>query len=350
MLLEMRAELRDEKFMRAALDEAKRGVGLTSPNPAVGAVLVVGNKIVAAGHHRRAGEAHAEVECLRGLGRVTPKDATLYVTLEPCSTTGRTPPCTRALIDSGIGTVVIGAVDVNPKHSGRGIDLLRRAGITVRSGVLANECTAINEAFNKWIQTGRPLVIAKCGMTLDGRLTRRREEERWITSDRARRHANRFRSQVDAILIGAETLRTDNPRLTIRGIVGARQPWRVILSRSGRLPAKAHVFTDRFAARTLVFRRTTLATVLRELGKKEITSVMIEGGGDILGQALDARLIDKIHIYVAPLFSGGPVIAFSGKGFSSSERAQRVSHPSYEKFGDDIFIAGDADYLLPNIK
>ncbi len=350
MFSEMRAELRDEKFMRAALKEAKKGIGLTSPNPAVGAVLVAGNKIVATGHHRRAGEAHAEVECLRGLGRGTAKGATLYVTLEPCSTSGRTPPCTRALIDSRIGTVVIGAVDVNPKHSGRGIDLLRGAGITVRSGVLANECTAINAAFNKWIQTGRPLVIAKCGMTLDGRLTRPPEEERWITSARARRHANQFRAQVDAILIGAETLRADNPRLTTRSGVGARQPWRVILSHSGRLPPNAHVFTDRFADRTLVFRRTKLGTVLSELGRKEITSVMIEGGGDILGQALDARLVDKVHIYIAPLFSGGPVIAFSGKGFSSSERALRVRNPSYEKFGDDIFIAGDAAYILPNNK
>ncbi len=336
--------------MRAALIEAEKGIGLTSPNPAVGAVLVVDNKILAKGHHRRAGEAHAEIECLRAIGGRAAKRATLYVTLEPCSTTGRTPPCTQALIDAGIGSVVIGAVDVNPKHSGRGIGLLQRAGITVRSGVLANECSAINEPFNKWIRTGNPFVIAKCGMTLDGRLTRLPNEGRWITGAASRRHANHFRSQVDAILIGAETVRADNPRLTTRGGIGARQPWRVILSRSGRLPPNAHVFTDRFANRTLVVRKKSLAAVLRELGQKEITSVLIEGGGDVLSQALDARLIDKVHIYAAPLFSGGPVIAFGGKGFPSSAKAMQLRDVRYEKIGGDIFISGEATYLLANNK
>lgn len=336
--------------MRAALEEAKKGIGLTSPNPAVGAVLVVGHKIVARGHHRRAGQAHAEVECLRALKGGSAKGATLYVTLEPCSTHGRTPPCTQALIDSGIGTVVIGAVDVNPKHSGRGIDLLRRAGITVRSDVLPNECSALNPAFNKWIQTGRPFVVAKCGMTLDGRLTRPPNEERWITSERARKRANRFRAQVDAILIGAETLRKDNPRLTVRGVARARQPWRVILSRSGQLPKNARVFQDKFADRTLVFRRKSVGAVLRQLGRQQITSVLIEGGGDILGQALEARLIDKVHIYIAPLFSAGPVIAFAGKGFPSSDRAVKLRDITYEKIGDDILIVGNTSNLIPNNK
>lgn len=293
--------LADHGFMKAALHEAAKGVGHTSPNPAVGAVLVMRNRIVARAHHRRAGAPHAEIVCMRAYGSRIPADATLYVTLEPCSTTGRTAPCTDALIASGLKTVVIGAVDPNPKHAGRGIELLRGAGVSVRADVLGQECTALNKPFNKWIRTKLPFVIAKCGMTLDGRLTRPAAEERWITSKTARAHANRFRAQVDAILIGAETLRVDNPELTARMVRGARQPWRVVLSRSGKFPRSARLFTDMFAERTLVFGNQPLATVLRKLGEREITSVLIEGGGEVLGQALDARLIDEVRIYVSTL-------------------------------------------------
>src|SRR5262249_32558563 len=221
-----------------------------------------------------------------------PARAALYVTLEPCSTAGRTAQCTDAIIGAGVRNVVIGATDVNPLHSGRGIVQLRNAGVRVRDGILAEECTRLNEAFNKWIVTGRPFVIAKCGMSLDGRLTRRPGEHRWITDRAARADAHELRARVDAVLVGAETVRTDNPRLTIRGVRGARQPWRVVLTRSGRLPRQARLFSDRFAARTLVFTRKRLAAVLKDLGKRGITSVLIEGGGEVLGQALDERLVD----------------------------------------------------------
>ena len=164
----------DEYFMRAALNEAKKALGQTSPNPAVGAVLVIGDRIMSKGHHREAGRAHAEIECLRDFGKPLPARAMLYVTLEPCSTTGRTAPCTDAIIRAGLKNVVVGATDLNPRHSGRGIIELRNAGIRVRDGILAEECKRLNEAFNKWIVTGQPFVIAKCGMSLDGRLTRRR--------------------------------------------------------------------------------------------------------------------------------------------------------------------------------
>ena len=327
--------------MRLALAEAEKGIGLTSPNPAVGAVLVVRGKIVARGHHRAAGCPHAEIECLRNFNR--PLDqATLYVTLEPCSTQGRTPPCTDALAKSGLGAVVIGAVDPNPEHAGRGIHILREAGIAVRSGILANECKALNAAFNKWITTKRPFVIAKCGMTLDGRLTRPPEEDRWITGAAARKHANRRRAQVDAILVGAETVRADNPRLTSRGVRVARQPWRVILTRSGMLPRDAHVFSDRFSARTLVFQDQPLSAVLDDLGAREITSVLIEGGGEILGQALDQRLIDRAEIYLGGIVTGGPVIAFPGRGASATASSLRMENVRYERMGNDIFIVGEA--------
>src|SRR5207247_2878679 len=188
---------RDEKFMRAALKEAKKALGQTSPNPAVGAVLVINDRIVARGHHRGAGLDHAEVECLRNFGAATPARSTLYVTLEPCSTTGRTAPCTDAILTAGVRNLVVGAIDINPRHAGKGITQLRNAGVTVREGILADECTRLNEGFNKWITTGRPFVIAKCGISLDGRLTRPLGETRWITDHSARRHANELRARVD---------------------------------------------------------------------------------------------------------------------------------------------------------
>ncbi len=327
-----------EHFMRRALNEAKKGAGLTSPNPAVGALLVADGKIVSRGHHRGPGLPHAEIECLRNVRGPKSKNAVLYVTLEPCSTTGRTPPCTDAIIAAGIQELIVGAIDPNPRHAGRGLEQLRAAGIRVHYGVLASECALLNEAFNKWIQTRRPFVIAKCGMSLDGRLTRLPGEPRRLTSAAARRHAHETRAQVDAILIGAETLRQDNPRLTVRDIKGARQPWRVVISRAGNLPRRAHLFTDRFADRTLLYRNKSLEAVLRDLGTKEITSVLIEGGGEVLGHAFDARLIDQIRFYIAPLMTGGPVAAIGGKGADASERGAHLTDIHYERVGPDLCV------------
>ena len=333
--------------MRAALNEAKKALGQTSPNPAVGAVVVIDNRMVAKGHHRKVGRDHAEIECLRDFGARVPARATLYVTLEPCSTAGRTAPCTDAIIKAGIKNVVVGAFDVNPRHSGKGIVQLRNAGVKVREGILADECSRINEAFNKWIVCGRPFVIAKCGMSLDGRLTRPDGEPRWITDPSARRHARRLRAGVDAILVGAETVRADNPRLTVRGVRWVRQPWRVVLTRSGKLPRRACFFSDRFASRTLIYRDKSLATVLKHLGKRGIISVLIEGGGEVLGQALDARLIDKVQLYLGPSLSGGPVIAFPGRGAEKTADALRLRCVSYRKIGQSVCITGYPEALPP---
>jgi len=324
--------------MHAALDEAKKALGQTSPNPAVGAVLVVGDRIVSRGHHRGAGREHAEVECLRNFGAPVPARATLYVTLEPCSTEGRTLPCTDAILQAGVRNVVVGAIDVNPRHAGKGIVRLRNAGVSVRDSVLADDCAQINEAFNKWIVTGRPFVIAKCGMSLDGRLTRPAGESRWITGRFARLHAHQLRAQVDAILVGAETVRTDNPRLTLRGVRGARQPWRVVLTRSGKLPHRAQLFSDRLSSRTLIYQRESLAAVLRSLAKRGVTSVLIEGGGDVLGQAVDARLIDKLQLYLGPILTGGPIIAFPGRGTATVANALRLRRVSYQQIGKSVCV------------
>lgn len=336
----------DEKFMADALREARKAVGYTSPNPAVGAILVSRNRIVARGYHRGPGLPHAEVDCLRKFKGAVPKDAVLYVTLEPCSSVGRTGACTDALIRAGVKSVVIGATDPNPQHRGRAAEILRNAGTEVRSGILAEECAILNEAFNKWIATGIPFVIAKCGMTLDGRLTRPKKESRWITSDTARRHAQQLRAQTDAILVGANTIRIDNPRLTVRGIRGARQPLRVVLTRSGRLPPRARILTDRGAKNTLIYRDKPLAAVLADLGKKDVTSVMIEGGGDTLGHVLEQRLIDKVQIYIASVITGGGVPAFSGQGAGATADAARLQRVRFEKIGPDICITGYPKYPL----
>ncbi len=326
--------------MRAALREAKKALGQTSPNPAVGAVLVIDNRIVAKGHHQEAGRHHAEIECLRNFGAAVPARATLFVTLEPCSTAGRTAPCTDAILSAGVRNVVVGAIDVNPRHSGKGIARLRNAGVNVREGVLADECARLNEAFNRWIVTGRPFVIAKCGMSLDGRLTRPPVEPRWITGPSARRHARELRARVDAVLVGAETVRKDDPRLTVRGARGTPQPWRVVLTRSGKLPRRARLFSDRLAARTLIYKAKSLAGVLKDLGKRDITSVLIEGGGDVLGQALEARLIDKVQLYLGPILSGGPVVAFPGRGVNNTANAVRLGRVSYQRIGQSVCISG----------
>ena len=338
---------RDEKFMRAALTEAKKALGHTSPNPAVGAVLVVDDRIVSRGHHRGAGRDHAEVECLRNFGTPLPARATLYVTLEPCSTEGRTAPCTDAILQAGIKDVVVGAIDVNPRHSGKGIVQLRNAGVSVREGVLADDCAQMNEAFNKWIVTGSPFVIAKCGMSLDGRLTRPAGESRWITGRSARLHAHQLRAQVDAILVGAGTVRADNPRLTVRGIRGTRQPWRVVLTGSGRLPRRAYLFSDQSSSRTLIYQRESLAAVLEKLGKRGVTSVLIEGGGNVLGQAIDARLIDKVQLYLGPILTGGPVIAFPGRGAETAANALRLRRVSYQQVGQSVCITAYPEISEP---
>ncbi|MDP9099346.1 MAG: bifunctional diaminohydroxyphosphoribosylaminopyrimidine deaminase/5-amino-6-(5-phosphoribosylamino)uracil reductase RibD, partial [Verrucomicrobiota bacterium] len=251
-----------------------------------------------------------------------------------------TGPCTNAIIEAGVNKVVVGALDPNPKHAGRGIARLKKGGVDVQVGVLPEECSELNESYNKWIQTGVPFVIAKCGMSLDGRLTAPPTESQWLTSAASRKDARHLRARVDAILVGAETIRADDPRLTLRGRTDAKQPWRIVLSRSGKLPGRARIFTDRFAARTLVYRQIPLDALLHELGAKEITSVLIEGGGDILGQALDRRLIDKVQIYAAPIFAGGPSIAFAGNGAEFTLAAPRLSRVRYEKIGADLRMTG----------
>lgn len=324
--------------MRLALAEARKGLGKTSPNPAVGAVVVRNGVLLGKGWHRRAGKPHAEIEALRSLPKgVSAQGATLYVTLEPCSTHGRTPPCVEAILQAGFARVVVGTTDPNPAHVGKGLEILRQAGVVVTENVLENDCRDLNEAFNHWITTGRPLVIAKSAMSLDGRISRPPGESPWLTSAAARRLGHRLRAQVDAILVGAGTVRTDNPRLTVRGHgkrAAGRQPWRIVLSRSGDLPRDAAVFTDEWKERTLVF--SDLNEALHDLGRRQATSVLIEGGGELIGSALDRGLVDRIFFFYAPILVGGNVSATGGEGVGASAEAWLLEKVTYEKIGPDL--------------
>ena len=243
---------------------------------------------------------------------------------------------------SGIKRVVVGATDPNPQHAGRAFGILRAAGIAIDAGILGAECTALNAGFNRWVTTGMPFVIAKAGLSLDGRFTRPSGEGQWLTSAESRTDAMRLRAKVDAILVGGRTVREDNPRLTIRGegIRTSRQPWRVVITQSGRLPRQAHLFTDEHRERTLVYRRQPIETVLKDLGSRGCTTVMIEAGGGLLGAAFDARLVDRVQFYLGPLLCGGPDV-IAGEGAGSSLGAPKLENVRYRKVGPDLRMTGD---------
>jgi diaminohydroxyphosphoribosylaminopyrimidine deaminase / 5-amino-6-(5-phosphoribosylamino)uracil reductase len=304
-------------------------------------VLVRAGGVLATGWHRRAGGPHAEIETLAALPSLElAAGGTLYVTLEPCSTVGRTPPCTGAIINAKIARVVIGAIDPNPHHQGRGLDHLRQAGITVTSGILEEECGMLNVGFNKWITTGLPWVIAKVAQSLDGRITRPAGEPQWLSNSRSVRLAHCLRATVDAILVGAETVRRDNPRLTVRTGSPGVQPWRVVVTRSGRLPGEANLLTDEYRDRTLIYQGIAWRDVLRALGAKGVTRLLVEGGGDVLGQLNDLQLIDELWCVVTPLLTGGNKPSFAGAGVESMGDASRLQHIHYRRIGNDVLVTG----------
>jgi diaminohydroxyphosphoribosylaminopyrimidine deaminase / 5-amino-6-(5-phosphoribosylamino)uracil reductase len=331
----------DERHMRLALRQARRGLGKTSPNPAVGAVLVRDGTVLSTGWHIRAGGPHAEIEALSALPATeSAAGATLYVTLEPCSTIGRTPPCTDAIIAAKISRVVIGAIDANPEHEGRGLELLSRAGIVVTTGVLEKEAALLNVGFNKWITTGTPWIIAKVAQSLDGRITRPAGEAPWLSNNRSLRVVHCLRATVDAILVGAETVRRDDPRLTVRTSTRRLQPWRVVVTRSGNLPSKATILNDEYRDRTLVYRESEWLDVLKDLGARGVTRLLVEGGGDVLGQLHDLGLIDELWCFITPLLTGGDKASFGGTGVERMEDASRLHRVRYKRLGDDVLVTG----------
>ena len=332
----------DEQFMHEAVVLARRGLGHTHPNPAVGCVIVKNGEIIGRGWHRKAGFPHAEVEALRAIN--LPKKAsgaTAYITMEPCSTHGRTPPCTDALVRAGIKRVVIGEIDPNPRHRGRALKKLCRLGIKTKSGILREECQSLNPEFHHFMSTGLPWVIAKCGMSLDGRLTRPPGESRWITSAVARTDAMRLRAQVDAVLVGARTVRADNPSLTVRGIHGAKQPWRIVWAPRGKSSLyEAKIFNDAWKDRTLVLEDKTLRSALRKLARRGISKILVEGGGHTLGCLFDEMLANEAAFYIAPIIAGGEATSIGGKGISHADLATSLLSPTWQRLGECLVVRG----------
>ena len=336
----------DLHFMKLALDEARKGIGKTAPNPPVGAVVVKNGVLLGSGWHHAAGMPHAEREALAEVfqnhGPDATRGSTVYVTLEPCSTHGRTPPCTQGLIDAGVARVVYACVDCNPAHAGRADPLLKAAGIQVTSGVCREEAEKLLRPFFKVRKTGLPWVIWKTAMSLDGRLTRPPGESQWLTGEAARADVQKLRATVDAILTTGETVRRDQPALTIRVpelLDGRPQPWRVVFSdHPDSLPQDAPLFTDAWKERTLVRPRQDPGGTLRKLASEQgVLTVMTEAGGIFCAALIEAGLVDEVVVYLAPLLCGGPAPALAGAGLPES---LHLKETEFVKIGDDIRFRG----------
>ncbi|MDA7921368.1 bifunctional diaminohydroxyphosphoribosylaminopyrimidine deaminase/5-amino-6-(5-phosphoribosylamino)uracil reductase RibD [Verrucomicrobiales bacterium] len=331
----------DERFMRIAIELGFRGLGMTSPNPAVGAVIIHDGEVIGQGWHQKAGGPHAEVHAIRDAhekhGAKSTRGATIYITLEPCSTHGRTPPCTSAIQKAGLARVVAGSTDPNPDHVGSGFELLREAGIEVITGVAKKEADHLLRFFRKHITTGRPWVIAKTAATLSGHTTLPEGDGQWISSPTSREDVQRIRRQCDAILIGGETFRIDNPSLTLRGewAEGREQPRRIVLTSDSTLPQTHHLFTDEFSERTTVHAGITLQESLEKLGTEGVTSVLLESGGRLLAHALENGLADELVLYLAPIIGGG-----GSKTIPVQDFATRLEEIDVSMSGPDIRITG----------
>lgn len=300
----------DEKWMQEALAQGRKGIGLTSPNPPVGAVIVRDGELIGTGWHHKAGTAHAEVNAIFNAqethGPASTRGATIYVTLEPCSTFGKTPPCVDAIREAGLARVVAGTSDPNRAHAGHGFDVLRGANIEVETDVLKPGCDHLIRYFAKHVTTGMPWVIAKTAATLDGRTVLPPDRGQWISSEASREDVQAWRRQCDAILVGGETLRKDNPSLTLRGkwAEGREQPLRVVLTAHSHPKEAYHLLHDEFASRTRIHKGMSLCESLQALGEEGVCAVLLESGGRLLAHALEDGLVDEMVLYLAPILGG----------------------------------------------
>ena len=376
-------------YMRLALRLARRGYGTTSPNPMVGAVLVKGGRIIGRGWHHCAGEPHGEIEAILDAARHgnSVKGATLYVTLEPCSTHGRTPPCTEAILDADIKRVIIGSTDPNPRHRGKGFEILKRGGVSVTAGVLAEECEQLNESFNHWIVHRMPFVTVKAAMTLDGKIATASGESKWISSEKARAYRMKLRQGADAILVGINTILADDPSLTLRCLKSKVQPpsskahrrsgslksetvhklRRVILDSQARTSLKAKVVNDDHAHLTTIVvsrlapgrrvkalsqraqvivapssgQKLDLRWLLRRLGSENVTSLLVEGGGEVNASFLLQGLAHRVAFFYAPKILGGrdSIRAVADKGITRLDQAIRLTRIEYRRLGPDLLLS-----------
>lgn len=361
----------DIKFMRLALREARKGVGRTSPNPCVGAVIVKDGIIIARGYHKKAGAPHAEIEALNKAGEGA-QGATMYVTLEPCNHHGKTPPCSRALAASGIKGVCIGMLDPNPLVNGSGAEFLHSQGIEVRYGLLEDQCRTLNRWFLTYITKGRPWVVLKAGLTLDGRITFKKDSADAITGPESLKVVHRLRDRCDGILVGSNTIAIDDPSLTTR-IKGRRgqNPIRVVLDTNLKISPQARVVRQNEDCRTWILcspsapsdkiralqengveviqtpveatGRLDLAEVLKILGSRQITSLLVEGGAAIHGAFLNARLVDHLHFFYAPLIAGnsGTSVIQGFQVDGGREEAVKLRNVTHRRLDEDLMISGD---------
>jgi len=363
----------DERWMSRALQVALGGWGTTHPNPVVGAVLADGDTLLSEGYHAKAGGPHAEVEALqRWGGRPIPESATLYVTLEPCSTEGRTPACTKAIQESGVRRVVVGAIDDDERHRGRGLEMLRSAGVTVSTGVLADQCRDLNLIFHFYHRTGQPLVAGKVATTIDGRTATSSGTSKWITGEESRRNVHHWRRYFPAIAVGSGTVLADDPSLTARVDSNEFCPMRLIFDRTGRLAASPdrRVLTDRFRDRTVVFVHDTVFEhvrgilpeevkverclegaafspfLLEWLRANELLGVYVEGGSVLLGSLFHEGAIDYLFAYRAPklfLDEGARPLA-SGRVTRDPSEAIELEECQHETFDSDQLLRGFVRY------
>jgi diaminohydroxyphosphoribosylaminopyrimidine deaminase/5-amino-6-(5-phosphoribosylamino)uracil reductase len=361
--------MNDQYFMQMALDLAVKGEGYTSPNPMVGAVVVKDGRVVGSGYHRKVGGAHAEVNAIDAAGKLA-KGATLYVTLEPCNHAGRTPPCTRKILESGITKVVVAMRDPNRDVAGGGIEYLARQGIQVSTGICRDQARKLNESFIKFVGTRRPFVIAKCAATLDGRIATRSGDSKWITGEKSRQFVHRLRHAVDGILVGINTVRSDNPSLTTRLPDGqGKDPVRVILDTHLSISPDAKLLQQKSGAGTILVagreitpaetkafetERTRviqtrlsnglidLNELMDQLGNMEITSLLIEGGSRVLASAFSAGIVDKVYFFYAPKILGGDdgIPICSGPGPDLMGDSIGVVDIAVHRFDDDVMIEG----------
>ena len=361
----------DEKYMRLALRLAIKAKGRTSPNPLVGAVIVKDNRIIGKGYHRRAGEPHAEINALDMAGERA-RGATLYLNLEPCAHFGRTSPCTKKIISSRIKEVVVAMIDSNPLNCGKGIRELRKVGTEVKVGVLEEEAKKINEAYITYITTRKPFVILKTAMSLDGKIATKTRDSKWITNESSRKYVHKLRSEVDAILVGVETVLKDNPRLTVRMSdvrcqMSDRNPIRIVVDSGARIPLGAKILnqeaptivaTTKFASKrkiealrkkevkVLIIRdrdkRVNLKELLKRLGDLEITSLLIEGGGKVNASFLENGLVDKVLFFIAPKIIGGEgaLTPVEGEGIERIKHAIKLKDISIKRFEEDVLVEG----------
>jgi len=357
--------------MTYSLSLAELALGYTSPNPAVGAVIVQDGIVVGLGHTQQPGSKHAEIMALNQAKEMA-RGATMYVTLEPCCHHGRTPPCTEAIINAGISELHIAVMDSNPLVAGKGIQQLEAAGVKTYVGEYEQKAREINEGYFKYIASGIPFVIAKFAMSLDGKIATRTGDSKWITSEEARNYAQGQRHIVDAIMVGADTVIMDDPKLTARGYSGKggrmkQQPLRVIVDGKGRVPTTARIFSE--PGKTLVAVADSSANrekasvkrqnveyialksdagmldlreLLKILGQKQVTTVMVEGGSKLLGYFFDNRLVDKVLVFIAPMIIGGTEAKtpIGGSGVEKVSEALQLKNVKLEKFGSEFLVSG----------